>query len=352
MRIALVSTPFIAVPPKDYGGTELVVHMLAEGLRARGHDVTLFATGDSETSSRLEALYPEAAWPPNPLIELNHMSWALARVAEEDFDVVHCHAAAALALAALLPGPPIVYTIHHVREPSLSRFYQQFPWVWYAAISDRQRELEIPLPRVTTIHHGLDPEPYAGETKAGDYVCFIGRLSEVKGPHVAIDVAERAGMEIRVAGRIHNDDDDPDFASREVVPRLERPHVRYLGAIGIGEKGPLLRGARAMLVPIDWEEPFGLVMIEAMLAGCPVIAFPRGSAPELIEEGITGFLARDSEDMVEILRNRVADFDRERCRARAIERFSADRMVREYEAWFERARSADPRSALSVPMTA
>ena len=343
MRIALVSTPFVAVPPRDYGGTELVMHELAEGLVARGHDVTLFATGDSNSSATLRALYEEARWPPEPLTELNHLSWSLRVVRDGGFQVVHCQQAGAMAMGRLLPEMPLVYTIHHARDEVLSAFYRLFPQAWYVTISQRQRELEEALPRMTMIHHGIDPTPYMGPTRAGDYVAFLGRLSQVKGPHVAIDVAERAGVEIRVGGRIHGDDSDPTFAAREVEPRLRRPHVRYLGPIGLDQKAAMLRGARALLVPIDWEEPFGLVMIEAMLAGCPVVAFSRGSAPELVETGWTGFLVRDANEMVQVVQTRLVDFDRERCRARAIERFSREAMVAAYEAYYRRAAQAEPR---------
>lgn len=340
MKIALVSTPFVSVPPKDYGGTELVIYELAEGLVARGHQVTLFATGDSRTTARLEALYPEALWPPHPLTDLNHATWALQRVGEEGYDVVHVHTAAALALSRLLPGIPFVYTLHHEREENLSRFYSYYPEVWYVAISERQRQREVPLPRIVTIHHGLDPARYLGPTRAGDYVCFIGRLSMVKGPHIAIDVAERAGYEIRIAGRIHYDDPDPHFVARELEPRLRRPHVRHVGTVGMVEKSALLRGARALLMPLSWEEPFGLIMVEAMLCGCPVIAFPRGSVPEIVEHGRTGFIVPDAETMVLALRDWVEEFDREACRARAAERFRRERMVQAYEAYYRRAREA------------
>lgn len=349
MKIAQISTPFVSVPPLDYGGTELIVYELAEGLVARGHEVTVFATGDSRTSARLEALYPTAQWPPDGLIELNHASWAFGQLIQEEYDVIHCHAVSALALGRLLPHLPIVYTLHHVRDDRLSRVYEHFPWAWYAAISERQRELEIELPRMTVIHHGLDPSRYQGPTRAGDYVCFVGRLSEVKGPHIAIDVAEAAGLPIHVAGRAHKDDDDPDFAPRELLPRLERPHVNYLGAIGMERKRTLFCEARALLMPLRWEEPFGLVMLEAMLCGCPVLAFPRGSAPELVEDGVTGFLVEDERAMVEALRDRLDDFDRERCRARAATRLGRDAMVEAYEGLYARALEGEPRMVLPEP---
>lgn len=344
MRIALVSTPFVAVPPRDYGGTELVMYDLAEGLVARGHDVTLFATGDSNTSARLEAFFDTAQWPPDSLTEWTHLSRALERVRGAGYDVVHCQQPGALAMSRFLPETPMVYTLHHARDEVLSAYYRHFPWIWYVAISDRQSRLEDPLPHVTVIYHGLDPARYRGPTRAGEYVCFIGRLSQVKGPHTAIDAAERAGIEICVAGAFHDDDDDPGFVHRELRPRLGRPHVRYLGPVGVDRKVRLLREARALLAPIEWEEPFGLVMVEAMLAGCPVVAFPRGSAPELIEPGVTGYIVRDADEMAEIVRDRVLGFDRDRCRARAAARFGRERMVEAHEAYYGRAIDAGSRS--------
>lgn len=345
MKIAIISTPFVRVPPRDYGGTELVMCELAEGLVERGHDVTLFATGDSETSARLEALFPESCWPPDALTDLNHVSWAARRIADAgDYDLVHAQSAASLALARLLPDTPIVYTLHHVREEMFSRYYPFFPEVWYVAISGRQCELEVPLPRLATIPHGLDPAKYGGPSEAGDHVCFLGRLTRIKGPHVAMDVAERAGVEIRVAGGIHDDDAQyPGFGEREIEPRLRRPHVNYLGSVGMDRKVPLLLGASALLMPLAWEEPFGLVMLEAMLCGCPVVAFPRGSAPELIDDGTTGFLVPDADAMVEVIRSRLPGFDRERCRRIAAAKFSRDRMVERYEAYYDRALRESPR---------
>lgn len=331
MRIAMVSTPFVAVPPKGYGGTELVVHDLAEGLQARGHDVTLFATGDSGCGTRLYALYPAAQWPPDPIIEVNHVTWALAEVAQGRFDLVHVHSAAALGGSRLLPDIPFVYTLHHVREPQLSAFYQYFRDVQFVAISHDQRRREDPLPRCDVIHHGLDPARYGCTDRPGDYVCFIGRYSRTKGPHTAVDAAGLAGVPIRMAGEVHPP--DAEFAARELMPRLRADHVAELGAVGIDAKRRLLSDARALLAPIEWNEPFGLILIEAMLSGCPPVAFGRGSAPELIEDGVTGFLVESMEQMAEVIRpgGPAERFDRNRCRALAYERFGRDRMVVEHE---------------------
>ncbi|HEX6937956.1 MAG TPA: glycosyltransferase family 4 protein [Longimicrobiales bacterium] len=336
MRIALVSTPFLSVPPRDYGGTELVVYELAEGLVDRGHEVTLFATGDSRTRAKLRWLYDRAQWPPDAYADLNHVAWAFEAAVKGGFDVIHAHSAAALALGRLAPALPLAYTLHHERVDEMSRFYRAFPGAWYIAISHDQASRETSLPKLEVIHHGLDPSRFEWRPTPSDYVCFVGRFARVKGPHTAIDAAERAGVPIRVAGEVH--ETDREFAEREVIPRLARRHVRYLGCIGTDVKVPLLRDARALLAPIEWNEPFGLILIEAMLSGCPVVAFPRGSVPELVEPGLTGFVVRNLEEMVEVIRpgGAVDRFDRRRCRERAIERFSRERMVRDHERLYER----------------
>jgi glycosyltransferase involved in cell wall biosynthesis len=331
VRIALLSTPFIAVPPRAYGGTELVVHELAEGLVARGHDVTLFATGDSHTSARLRFLYARSEWPPDPIVDTNHAAWAMETISGGHFDIIHAHAAVALAFRRLVANIPLVYTIHHPRAEATSAYYARYPDVQFVAISADQAARESRFPEMTVIHHGLDPARYEWTDHPGDYVCFIGRFAACKGTRIAIDVAGAAGAPIRIAGDC--DVGDSEYARRDVVPALSLPHVTYLGSIGAARKTPLLRDARALLAPLAWHEPFGLIMIEAMLSGCPVVAFPLGSAPELIEPGVTGFLACDAAEMTALVRPRGAidTFDRAACRRRAVERFSHARMVGDYE---------------------
>ena len=288
MRIAVVSTPFISTPPRDYGGTELVVSDLVEGLVARGHDVTLFATGDSCTAADLRALYPAPKWPPDAPTDVEHVCWDLREAADLEPDLIHVNSPAALSAARFVPDLPLVYTLHHTKEPSLSELYAAHPEVQYVAISSDQRSREPDARRCRVIHHGLDERRYAWRSSGLPFVSFLGRLSEVKGAHTAIDAAALAGVPIRVAGQAHPP--DRAYAQRELADRLAAPHVTYLGAVGTTKKVPLLRDSRALLVPITWDEPFGLVLIEAMLSGCPVVAFGRGSVPELVDQGVTGFV--------------------------------------------------------------
>lgn len=338
MRIAVVSTPFVPVPPRDYGGTELVLGELTTGLVRRGHEVTLYATGDSESTAKVRALYREAVWPPRPLQESNHASWALREAVTRGAEVIHVNSASALAFTRFIPDIPLVYTIHHDRDESASAYYRHFPDVHYVAISRDQAAREIELPRLAVVRHGLDPAKYEWTKTPGDALFFIGRFAPYKGVHTAIDVAERVGRRIRVAGTV--DADARAFGEHEVRPRLRLRHVRYAGAVGMREKVKLLRGARALVAPITWNEPFGLVFIEAMLSGCPVVAYPRGSVPELVDDGVTGFIAGDERELAAVVRpgGPIDRFDRERCRARAVERFGAMRMVRDYERVYHRAR--------------
>lgn len=351
LRIAMISTPFIPVPPRDYGGTELVVHELVEGLLDRGHHVTLFATRDSHTRATLQALYDHPVWPPEPFAELDHVSWAMRQVAEGDFDLVHAHSAAALALGRLVPRVPLVYTLHHHHEPALSRYYTRYPEADFVAISADQCRRESGPEWCAVIHHGLDPSRYRCSDRGASYVCFVGRFAREKGPATAIQAAALAGVPIRMAGSIHPC--DRDYAEAEVLPRLAGPGVTYLGPIGMDRKVPLLCGARALLAPIEWDEPFGLIFIEAMLSGCPVVAYGRGSVRELVEHGVTGFVAESLPHMADLIRpgGPVDALDRHRIREVAALRFNRTRMVADYERVYQTAVARARRAGLR-PITA
>jgi glycosyltransferase involved in cell wall biosynthesis len=333
MRIALVSTCAVAVPPRAYGGTELVIAELAKMLTRLGHEVTVFATGDSRPEANLLSLFPAPIWPPSEAAELEHVRFAAGYIGAHvgAFDVVHAHQAQSLALLAD-QGPPLVVTLHHDRVSELIKIYQSCPDATYVAISQRQAQLSSEL-SMLVVHHGLDLADYPAGDGLGGYCAFLGRLAPTKAPHLAIDAAVLARTPLKIGGVAHSCEEG--YFAREVQPRIARAReqgasIEHLGEVSHAPKVELLRHARALLFPIQWEEPFGLVMIEAMLVGTPVIGFPAGAAPEVIEEGVTGFVVRTVEEMADRL-GRLDSFDRARCRARARERWSSLRMAREYE---------------------
>lgn len=334
MRIAVISTPFIRVPPVGYGGTELFCYELSEELRSRGHDVTLFTTGDSVTSCRRRSLYHHAQWPPEPPDEVNHAAWAFAEIEREAFDVVQLNSPLGVPFARFV-SVPIVHTIHHHREEAFSRLFAAHQGIFYVAISHRQLELETPVARAAVIHHGLSPERYPESDHDDGYLLHLGRYAPEKGTHLAIDAARAAGLPIKLAGRTHRP--DAAYFERHVAPRLAEEGVEELGEADHARKVALLRGARALLCPLQWEEPFGLVAIEAMLCGTPVLGFARGSFPEIVDDGVTGYLVPDG-DVTALARlaRSIAGFDRLACARRARERFSTRVMVDAYEQLYQR----------------
>jgi glycosyltransferase involved in cell wall biosynthesis len=339
MRIAILSTPFVRVPPSGYGGTELFCCHLAEDLVRRGHRVTLFATGDSEFSGDLRAYVSRAHWPPTDDIDLAHVQWSLSEIARdtEGYDAVQINSAHGIEVARDL-GLSVVYTLHHHRVEQLSRLYAAHQEVHYVGISRRQLELEVPLRNATLIHHGVDVDAYPPSKCSDGYVLHLGRFAPEKGTHLAIEAARRASVKIIVAGRAHPNDTDQRYYREEVAPRLRGPGVELAGEAHHERKVALLRGARALLCPIEWEEPFGLIAIEAMLTGTPVIGFARGSFPEIIDPGVTGLLVSDVPEMASAI-HMVRGWDRMRCARRARERFSATRMADDYERLFASAAS-------------
>jgi glycosyltransferase involved in cell wall biosynthesis len=343
----MLSTPFIRVPPDGYGGTELFCAELAEALLARGHDVALYTTGDSITSCRKRWLYPTPEWPPTPFDEAGHAGWAFADLARSGCDVAHLNSPLSIPFTRFV-GLPAVYTLHHHREPAMSRLYLMHPRVTYVAISRRQLELEARLVDAAVIHHGLSPSRYPPSERDDGYLLHLGRFAPEKGTHLAIDVARAAGLPLRLAGRTHPQDEA--YFAAEVVPRLAASSVELSGEADHARKLALLRGARALVCPLCWEEPFGLVAIEAMLCGTPVLGFARGSFPEIVEEGVTGFLARpDDVDGLAALASRLGRFDRAACARRARERFGVSVMAQAYEALYARVLR---RAAPVVPITA
>lgn len=350
LSVAIVVPPFITVPPRRYGGTELFAAHLAEGLRAQGHRPVVYTVGASQVECETRWRIAQGHWPiesplESSLDDLDHAAWACAD-ALQDCDVIHLNNAPGLAFSRLAERP-FVYTLHHPFEHDLSRFYARYPEVTYVAISRDQAAREN-LPNLTVIHHGLRLERYPVGQGQRDYLAFIGRICPVKGPHVAIEVARQAGLPLYIAGEIQ-----PVFRGyweNEIRPHVDGRRVVYLGEADHQQKCALLAGARAVLFPIDWEEPFGLVMIEAMACGAPVLAFARGSAPEVVVDGVSGWLCRDADAMVE--RARAEAIAPESCRAHAERHFDLRRMVDRYVAVYQQAVAGYRKTATAIPLEA
>lgn len=305
---------------------------LVEGLIELGHSVTLYAPGESTSGGVVRAHYPRAVWPPDPLRELVQAATSIWDILDRrEVDVVHAHCPSAVAFAPLVPLP-MVYTVHHARDEGVCDLLRAVGpgRLTTVAISHRQRLLLGDL-HAEVIHHGLAPEHYPLGRGEGRYAAFLGRFAREKGVAQALDAAARARVPIRLAGRAHPV--DADYFCDEVSDKLERPGVRWLGEVGLEGKVQLLGGAAATLFPAAWEEPFGLVMLESMLCGTPVIAYGHGSVPEVVEEGVTGFLVDSVDAMADRLSQLVtgrSPFDRERCRSVTVARFGRSRMVSAY----------------------
>lgn len=321
-----------SVPPRGYGPWEQVASTIAEGLVRRGHDVTLFATADSVTAGRLHAValagYEEDPAVDAKVYEALHIAAVFERAAE--FDVISNQFDFLPLAFTRLVATPVVTTIHGFSSERILPVYREYDDVaHYVAISDSDRHPDLTY--ATTIHHGIDVASFTEGAGDGGYLLFLGRIHPDKGTHVAIDVARRAGLPLVIAGVVH----DAAYHEREVLPHVDGTSVRYVGPVGPAERDRLLGGAVGMLHLIAFDEPFGLSVVESLAAGTPVIAYRRGSMPELIRDGATGYLVDDAVQAVDAVR-RLASLDRGACRADAAARFSADRMVADYERLFER----------------
>jgi glycosyltransferase involved in cell wall biosynthesis len=344
MRIAQVSPLYESVPPSHYGGTERVVSYLTEELVRQGHDVTLFASGDSRTAARLVPgcakalrLHPQFQDPIVPHLIMLERVAGIARAGA--FDVVHFHTDYHSFPQVRHSLVPCVTTIHgRLDLPDMGPLYREFHDVPMVSISDYQRRPQPWANWVATVHHGLPRELYSlvPRRRGGAYVAFIGRVSREKRPDLAIRISRLAGVELLIAAKV--DDADREYFEREIRPLLGGPGVRFIGEIGDREKNEFLGNALAMLFPIDWPEPFGLVMIEAMACGTPVIAFPRGSVPEVIDHGVTGLIVNTVEEAAAAV-GHVHALDRGACRGRFEERFTSARMARDYLRVYERLRN-------------
>lgn len=336
MRIAQVAPLYESVPPKYYGGTERVVSYLTEELVRQGHEVTLFASGDSITKAHLVAPCRRSLrLDRNCIDQLAHHLLLLELVFKNTryFDIIHFHIDYLHFPLTRRQKTPTLTTLHgRLDIPDLIPLYKEFKDIPVVSISNAQRE---PLPWINwqgTVYHGLPEDLYTFKETPGKYLAFLGRISPEKRVDRAIEIAKRVGMELKIAAKV--DKVDQAYFEAVIEPLLKDPLVEYIGEIGEGEKNAFLGNAYALLFPIDWPEPFGLVMIEAMACGTPVIAYRRGSVPEVLVEGVTGFTVTTLEDAINAV-ERVSRINRKQCRQVFEERFSASRMAQDYLAIYQ-----------------
>jgi glycosyltransferase involved in cell wall biosynthesis len=348
MKIAQVAPLTEAVPPKFYGGTERVVAYLTDALVELGHEVTLFASGDSLTKAQLAPSWPRALRL-DPSVH-DHFAplfmqlESLGRRAHE-FDVIHSHLDYFAYPTMRLLGTPAVTTLHgRLDLPELIPLYDHFGDMSVVSISDAQRE---PLPNanyVATVLHGL-PQNLLQKGPGGKYLAFLGRISPEKAPDAAIRIAARAGMPLKIAAKV--DKVDQEYFKTKIEPLLSTADVEFIGEIGEHQKSEFLGNAAALVFPIAWREPFGLVMIEAMACGTPVVAFDNGSVPEVLENGVSGFIVHSEEEACEALRD-IRDLDRNRIRAEFDSRFTAHHMAQNYLKVYARLIKARKRPVLTT----
>jgi glycosyltransferase involved in cell wall biosynthesis len=328
MHIGLIGPPFIEIPPRRYGGTELFIANLACDLFTRGIDVTVYGNGDSRLPCAVKWRYEHAEWPLQEgsiphLKNADHSGWAV-RDAAPFADVLHLNDIAAIPFTTFVDVPSVL-TIHHPHEPALSAVYERYPEVHYVTIADWLARRE-PMPNIHVVHHGIPVGSYTFSARKDDYVAFLGRMAPCKGPHLAIDAARAAGIPIKLAGEIQPT--FTDYWEHEVKPRLDGHDAEYVGEADFALKNDLLSRARALLFPIQWEEPFGLVMIEAMACGTPVLAFAGGAVEEVVENGTNGWICGDLVEMAE--RIVLGDVRAECCREFVTRRFSVATMAERY----------------------
>jgi glycosyltransferase involved in cell wall biosynthesis len=348
MRVAQVAPLTEAVPPRLYGGTERVVHWLTEELVALGHDVTLFGSGDSRTSAKLEAVWPKALRLDGSVRDANALHLVmLERVRQQcdEFDFLHFHLDYYPFSLFSRNSTPFVTTLHgRLDLPEHQPVFTTFSSVPVISISNSQRR---PVPQanwVRTIYHGLPEKLLAPKPVEPKYLAVLGRIAPEKAVDRAIRIAKRCGIPLRIAAKV--DRADQEYFDDCIRPLIEPPHIEFIGEISDREKSEFLSGALALLVTIDWPEPFGLVMIEAMACGTPVIAFNRGSVPEIVDDGVTGFIVEDETSALGAI-NRLSEIDRGGVRARFEQRFTARRMAMEYiSAYREQMKNATPRLKL------
>lgn len=353
LRVALLAPPWIPIPPPGYGGIELVVAALAGGLVRRGHDVALLAPPGSSSTARVVPLLERDHTDEigDTMFDVDHVARALEEIAlasarGRPFDIVHDHSGFALVAIADHVGVPVLHTLHGPFTPETAAFYRRHAdKVWLAGLSRAQLAAAPPgLRCVGPIPNPIDMRGWPLEAHKEPYLLWVGRMTEGKGPHRAITAARQAGLPLILAGPIQAG--QQDFFEAEVEPQIDGARVRYVREVGGVRKRELFAKATALLMPIRWPEPFGMVMIEAMACGTPVIAFREGSAPEIVVDGVSGFLVDDEAEMAAAV-GRVGELDAGRCRAMVAERFDVEVVTAAYEAAYRRVIGAEARGRLA-----
>lgn len=333
MRIAQIAPLWIPVPPITYGGTEFVVSLMTEELVKRGHDVTLFATGDSKTSARLVPVWPKSLWrakllAPHAVFSLLYHE-VISR--QNEFDIIHDHCEFYTTPYSKFLKPPIISTIHHPMYEEVIMLFKKFPQINYVAISKNQRRTAPGVNFAKTIYNGIPLDSYLFQEKPKDYLLWLSKVTPEKGLAEAIEVAKKTGEKLIIAGIIPKE--QQDYFEYRIQPMIDNEKIRFVGAANFEKKVELFRNAKVLLYPIRRPEPFGLVVIEAMACGTPVIAFKEGSMPELIKEGKTGFLVNSQEEMIAALK-KINQIERRDCRRHIRTKFSLQKMVNKYEALY------------------
>jgi len=333
MRIAQIAPLWERVPPFRYGGTELIVSLLTEELVQRGHEVTLFASGDSITTAHLKSVHDRALRLDENIKEpglYEQMSLAQIYHQAHHFDIIHSHVGYAALPYCGLVKTPTVHTMHGIFTPDNEKIFRQFAWQPYISISEAQREPRLGLNYIHTVYNGIDLEvyPFQAEPDKPTYLAFVGRLSPEKGPEEAIKIARATGLPLKMAGKV--DPVDRAYYQEKLKPLIDGEQIQYLGEVSHEEKAKLLGGATVTLFPITWREPFGLVMIESMSTGTPVVAMALGSVPEVIAHGKAGYICRTLEEMIQAVPEAMK-LNRQTCRDYVLHRFSVKSMVNEYE---------------------
>lgn len=337
MRIAQIAPLWERVPPPAYGGTELVVSLLTDELVRRGHEVTLFASGDSITLAKLESVHPRALrLDPNVKEFGIYEMLQLGRVYEQasEFDIIHSHMGCAALPYVNLVKTPTVHTLHGIFTADNEKMFTYAKKQPYVSISNTQREPRLGLNCVATVYNGIDVDSYQFYPQPDEppYLAFLGRISPEKGTHHAIEIAKQVGLPLKIAGKV--DVVDAEYYENEIKPHIDGKQIQYLGEANHAQKNELMGRAIATLFPITWREPFGLVMVESMASGTPVIATKLGSTTEVIADGKTGFLCNSVAECVSAVR-RVEEINRNDCRKHVVNRFSVQKMTDGYEAVYQ-----------------